>query len=143
MSFVYTPAKVLLATAQLDLSSVDIRALLVMSSSSAAAETNAPTIAFFSTLDEYDGASYARQMLTGIAVNEDDSNARAELMTNPITWPTLGAGTRQATAMILFRFVTDDSDSVPIAYVDDGGFPFDGDGLDTILTPDPLGLIQF
>jgi hypothetical protein len=142
MSFAYTPAKMALATGALALDTADIRVLLVMSNTTADTEQDAATIGGFTTLDEYDGAAYVRKAFAGETVTEDDPNNRAEFTADPVTWTALGVGTRQAVGMVIYLFVTNDADSLPIAYVDTGGFPFDGNGLDVLLTPNAEGLIQ-
>ena len=141
-SLVYTPAKEQLMKATLDLDGSDIRVLLVMTNTTADTDQDAGTISAIGTLDEYDGANYARKALASEAVNRDDPNNRAEFTADPVTWTALGAGTRQAGGMVIYRHVTDDTDSVPIAYVDSGGFPFSGNGGNVVMTPNAEGLLQ-
>jgi hypothetical protein len=142
MSFAYTPAKEHFAKGTLAWQTSDIRVLLVMANTTADTDQDAGTISAIGTLDEYDGASYARKAVTGEAVNRDDANNRAELDANDITWSALGAGTRQAQAMVVLAFVTNDSDSIPIAYIDSGGFPFAGTGSDVAVTWNAEGIVQ-
>ena len=54
----------------------------------------------------------------------------------------LGAGTRQALGMVLFRFVTNDADSPVIAYIDSGGFPFSGNGGNVDVAWNLEGILQ-
>ena len=142
MSFAYTPAKYGIARGTLVWHSSDIRVLLVMANTTADTDQDAATISAFGTLDEYDGASYVRKTLAGLATNEDDPNNRAEMDATDITWSTLGAGTRQAQAMVVYKFVTNDTDSIPILFIDSGGFPFTGSGLDAVVTWNAEGIGQ-
>jgi len=141
-SFAYTPAKYGITRGTLVWHTSDIRVLLVMSNTTADTDQDAATISGIGTLDEYDGASYARKAVTGEVTNEDDPNNRAEMDADDITWSTLGVGTRQAVGMVVYKFVTNDADSIPIAYIDSGGFPFDGSGIDIVVTWNAEGIVQ-
>lgn len=140
-SFVYTHAKYLLATGGIDLATADIRVMLVMTNTTADTEKDVEFVGDFTTLDEYDGANYARKALTE-AVNQDDANDRAEFDATDIQWAALGVGTRQAQAMVVFKHDTNDAGSTPIAYIDSGGFPFSGNGGDVDVAWNSEGIIQ-
>ena len=119
-SFWYNEGKRLLATT-LNLATADMRLALVMSNTTA--DTENDTIFFmssFTTLDELNGANYSRQALTGEAVATDLVNDRFEFDANNVTFTGVSAGTRNVVGAILFLFVTNDADSVPIAYFDLG-----------------------
>ena len=144
MSFTYTPAKVLLAQGLLDLTEAgsDLRVALVMSNSTAGTEEDTALMNAFTTLDECDGANYVRKALAAQVVNQDDPNNRAELDAVDITWIALGAGSRQNVGLIIYKHVTNDADSIPIAYVASGGFPFNGNGADWQVRWDAEGIIH-
>jgi hypothetical protein len=142
-NFVYNEIKRALFEAEIDLNATDdIRVLLVMTNTTADTEDDKDTISAFTTLDEYDGSGYARQALTGEAVAEDAANDRAEFDGGDATFTTLGAGTRSCQAAIVFKHVTNDTDSVPIAYIDTGGFPFAGNGGDVTIQWNAEGILQ-
>ena len=143
-SFVYTNAKRALLAGEIDLdtSGDDIRVLLVMTNTTADTEEDVAVIDDFTTLDEYDGANYVRKALAGEAVAADNANDRGEFDANDITWTALGVGTRQAQAMIVYKHITDDTDSIPLAFIDTGGFPFDGNGGDVAVTWNAEGILQ-
>ena len=119
-----------------------------MTNTSADTERDANTISGFTTLDEYNGASYARQPLVGEVVVEDAPNNRAEGQSSPtvITFATLGAGTRQCQAAILYQHVGADAANIPLAFIDTtspaGGFPFSGSGANVTITMNAEGWIQ-
>jgi hypothetical protein len=120
----------------------DIRVLLVMTNTTADTEEDVDTISAFGTLDEYDGAAYARQQIANQATVEDEANDRGEFDGDDVTFATLGVGTRQCQAALVYHHVTNDADSVPIAYIDQGGFPFDGNGGNVTITWNAEGIIQ-
>lgn len=137
MSFWYQNALVQMARGLLDWDAHDIRAMLVMTNTTADTEKDRLFISGgsgFTTLDEYDGANYARKAFASEIVNLDNANLRAELDADDLTnalgnaWELLGVGVRNAQGIVLLRHVTNDADSVPIAFVDTGGFPFAGNG---------------
>ena len=145
-SFVYDNAKEQFMLGNFDLSSDDIRIILCMSNTTADTETDKSTIVGgggpFTTLDECDGGNYARKVLASESVTEDNPNNRAEFDADNITWSSLGVGTRQNVGLLVYKFVSDDTDSIPIAWIDTGGFPFDASGGDVTITWDAEGIIQ-
>lgn len=144
MSFVYTPFKQRMADPGTDLSegSIDVRVLLVMTNSTADTDQDAQFIANIGTLDEMDGANYARVNVANQTVTQDDANNRSEFSFDAFTWTALGAGTRNVLGAVIFGFVTNDADSFLIAYIDSGGFPFAANGGDVTYTPDAQGVLQ-
>ncbi len=145
MSFVYTPAKTLIATGGLNLAEAgaDIRAILVMANTTADTEQDAEFVGDITTLDEMDGAGYARVALANQVVTEDAGNNRAEFSCDAFTWAALGAGARQVVGMVLYQHVgVDDASNPVLAYIDTGGFPFAANGCDVTITPSADGLIQ-
>jgi hypothetical protein len=119
----------------------DIRALLVMSNTTADTDEDATFIADIGTLDEYDGASYARVALTGEAFAVDTTNDRFGFDADAFVFAALAVGTRQCVGLLLYLHVTDDTDSKPLLYIDGTGFPFDGNGSDVTFTPNAAGVM--
>lgn len=143
-SFVYTGAKEEIAKGAIDFREAgdDIRVVLVMSDSTADTEEDTLLMNAFTTLDEYDGAAYVRKALASQTVTRDDPNDRAEIDAVDVVWTALGVGTRQCIGMIVYKHVTSDADSIPIAYIDTGGFPFDGNGGDVTMQWNAEGILQ-
>ena len=141
-SFVYTPAKTAILNGDIDFAVDDIRLALVMTNTTADTDQDMANIADITTLDEMDGANYARKSLAGEAVNEDAANNRAEFDATDVTWTALGAGTRQVAGAVLYKHVTNDADAVLIAYIDTGGFPFTANGGDVTVTWNAEGILQ-
>jgi len=132
-NFQYTYAKAKMQSADIDLNADDIRLLMVMSNSTADTEKDTQHIDDFTTLDECDGVGYARVALTGEAVAADEANDRGEFTADNLApaWAALAVGTRQNIGIVIYKKVTDDTDSIPIYWIDTCtgvGFPFDGNG---------------
>lgn len=145
-NFAYTPFKADLLKGLFDFDAPnDIRMLLVSTNTTADTDVDAHFIADIGTLDEFDGANYARKALASEAVVQDDPNNRGEFISDAVVWSALGAGTRQIQAAVLYKHVTNDADSVLIAYIDTitgVTFPFNGNGGAFTLTPNAEGWLQ-
>ena len=139
-SFVYTRATGLLNPTVL---TGDVRAALLMSNTTADTEPDTEFISGFTTLDEYDGAAYARVALTTEAFAVDLANDRFEFTSDAFTFAGIGVGTRQCIALLIYLHVTNDADSKPLFYIDGTGFPFDGNGSDVVFTPDAAAGIAY
>lgn len=143
MSFVYTGFKQRLLKGDVDLDTQDIRVILCMTNTTADTLQDANVVNDVA-LDEYDGSGYTRATLTGEAVNQDDPNNRSEFDANDFTFGSaVGAGTRSAQGMVLYRHVdgTAANDQL-IAWIDSGGFPFAGNGGAVNCTINVEGLLQ-
>jgi hypothetical protein len=119
-----------------DLSAADWRVMLVMTNTTADTEDDAGTIDDFTTLDEYDGTPYTRQALANEVYEKVAASNLSRLRCDPSTFTTLGVttpGARQVAGALIYIHVTDDTDSVPAFWYDQGGFPFTPSGLDLVL----------
>lgn len=119
-SFCYNYAKQKLWSGQIDLDTDDIRILLAMTSTTADTEDDAQTISGatgFTLLDEFNGAGYARIALANEAVNSDVGNARAEFDADDVAFGALSNGTRSIQGAVIFKFIVDDTQSIPICYL--------------------------
>ncbi|MGE3666643.1 MAG: hypothetical protein AB7G51_08470 [Steroidobacteraceae bacterium] len=142
MSFIYNEAKRAFARGEIDLVSDDIRLALLSTNTTADTEDDVNLMNGFSTLDEYDGSGYARAALDSQAVNEDAANNRAEFDAADEVLTTIGAGTRAIEGGQIYKHVTNDTDSVPIAFVDDFT-NFNGNGGDITFQWNAEGILQF
>jgi hypothetical protein len=141
MSFAFTNAKRALLAGELDFDTHDIRAALLMTNSNVNTKEDVLTVDAI-TLDEYDGANYVRKALASETVTADNTNNLGSFTASSVVWTALGAGTRSALGVLLFRFVTNDADSVPIAFIDTGGFPIAGNGGDLTIQWSASGILQ-
>lgn len=101
-------------------SGADIRAALLMTNTTADTETDAiEAVDDITTLDECDATGYARVQLASEAANADDTNDRAEFDATDISFTGLGGdATRDYQGVLIYKHVNDDTDSVPIAFID-------------------------
>lgn len=141
-SFVYTPAKGDLLRGGFDFTSDDIRVAALMTNTTADTDQDEEFVADIGTLDEMDGANYARKALASETVTDDTTNNRGEFDAADITWTALGAGTRQIAGLLLFKFVTNDAASPNIAWIDTGGFPISANGGDITVQWNAEGILQ-
>lgn len=143
-NFTYTKAFRKLAIGSYDFVNDDLRALLVMTGTTADTEEDVEFLADFTTLDECDETpNYARQVLGSKVVNDDLPNDRAEFDAANTVFGSLGAATRQNQAGIIYKHVGADSINEPLFYIDQGGFPFDGTGTDVTFQWNAEGIAHF
>lgn len=126
MSFVSVPFKKKLGDAGINYPSDTINALLVDSSFNG--DANDEFVADPGTLGELSGTGYSRKTLASKTNNIDTPNARAEWDAADLSWTGIDAGT--AAGLLLLKFVTNDSDSPIIAFINTGGFPVTTNGGD-------------
>lgn len=88
--------------------------------------------------NELSGTGYSRKTLASKTVTRDDTNDRAEFDAADLTWTGINAGT--AAAVIIYEEVTNDADSVLIAYIDSGGFPVTTNGGDLTVAWNAQGI---
>ena len=142
-SLVYTRAKKNIADGTIDLDTHDIRVMLlkVAASTSCDTEGDVATISAFTTLGELVATNYVRKALANEAVNEDTVNDRAEFDADDVTWTALGGATNDTIgAALVYKFVTADADSIPIAYIELTDTPTNGG--DITLQWNSEGIIQ-
>ena len=143
-SFAYTKFKQLLLAGEIDFDEAgnDIRVILVMTNTTADTEKDVDTVSAFTTLDEMDGSGYGREAIANQATAEDEANDRGEFDGDDVTFASVSAGTRDVQAAVIYKHVTNDTDSVPIAYIDTGGFPFSPGGGDIVIQWNAEGILQ-
>lgn len=141
-SVVYNEFKRASAAGEIDLNADDIRARLVMSNTTCDTENDGIAVLDdFTTIDVCDSAGYADGALDDEAVNKDDGNDRAEFDATDETWAALAACTRTVVGVLIYKFVTNDTDSVPIAYLEFAAAKTP-DGSDFTVQWNAEGLIQ-
>jgi len=141
-SHMFNAAKKRLLDGSIDLDTDDVRVLLCMSNTTADTENDGKVyVGDLTTLDEHDGANYARKALTNEAVNVDDPNDRAEFDADDVTWTSLGAGTRDCVGALLYKHVTNDADSLLIAWIEFAS-PVTNDGSNFTIQWNAEGILQ-
>ena len=103
-----------------DLDTDDIRAALLMLNTTADTEIDAITfVDQYTTLDECDATGYARVALASEAVVADDANDRAEFDAADASFTGMsGDATRDIQGVLIYKHVTNDANSIPIAFID-------------------------
>lgn len=140
--FWYTGAKAKLAKADIDFDSVDIRAKLCMSNTTADTDQDATNIAGIGTLDEYDGSGYSEIDFGGLVVNTDNANNRAEIDVNDGSFGSaVAAGARNWVGILYYvRVDGTAANDYPVAWKD--LTPNNGNGGAVNLTINAEGLLQ-
>lgn len=143
-SFVYNVAKAGFANGTLDWDTNTFKIMLIDN-----AYTPNPDHATVSALTELpNGTGYTggfngagRKTLSVCSVVQVDASDRAELRVSlATTWSAINAGT--AKAAVVIREMTSDADSIPVAYIDSGGWPIVTNGGDLTCTWNAAGAIQ-
>jgi len=107
------------AAGEIDLNADDIRAILVMTNTTADTENAGMVYVGDLTLDECDATGYSRQALANEAVNKDDANDRAEFDASDASFAGLsGDATRDYQGVLLYKHVTNDADSPLVAFIE-------------------------
>lgn len=141
-SQVYNEFKRASAAGEIDLNADDIRVALLMTTTTADTENSGiTTVSGFGTLGETAGANYVRKACATETVTKDDPNNRAEFTFDPITWTALGNGAADLQGMLVYKHVTNDTDSIPICWVEFSANQSPG-GSDFTVTPDAEGILQ-
>ena len=139
-NFWYTNAKRAFAAGEISPTTDTFKAMLVVPATSTAdTEKAVTTLSGFTTLGEYTGAHYARKTLTSITVTQDDVNLTGKIDAADITWTALGADANAA--ILVYKHVTNDTDSIPLFYIDTGtNLPFNGNGGDVTVAWNANGI---
>jgi len=141
-NFWYLEGLLALFKGEIDLENDTLRVLLVMTNTTADTDTTAKFVGDVGTLDEHDGTPYARQTLVQSPPAIDAPNSRVELPAAATVFSSLGVGTRDVQAALLYKFVTVDGDSPLLVYFDSGGFPFSPSGADLTINWNAEGAVQ-
>lgn len=121
----------------------DIRARLLMTNTTADTQNNIATLSAYSDIDTFDGVGTTNNMaMSSFAGSVNSGSNRVELDAADIAWGALANGTRQIQGCLLFVFVTNDADSVPIVFVQFSSSINPAGGSVTIVW-DATGILRF
>lgn len=110
-------SRLMSALMDLDEAGDDMRLVLCMTNTTADTDVDSDNTGDY-TLDEMDGANYARQTLDNQVVNTDDANDRAEFDADDVSIASLGNGTRQMQGALIHEHITNDAGSFPLAWIE-------------------------
>jgi len=132
------------AAGEIDLNADDIRAILVMTNTTADTENDAKVyVGDLTTLDECDATGYSRQALANEAVNKDDANDRAEFDADDASFAGLsGDATRDYQGVVLYKHVTNDADSPLIAFIEFSNQPLAKEATQVDVPWNAEGILQ-
>lgn len=143
--FAYTYGLAAISRGEVDWEDDSIRCIALMVNTTADTEKDKTFLDQFTTLGEFDGTgSYARQVVA-ITITVDTANDRAEITADAnTTFSTLNNdGTGIIQACMIYKHVNDDTDSVPLLYIDSpAAFPFTPNGSDLVVAWDAQGVAQ-
>lgn len=141
-SFVYNKAKTKILMGDIHFDTDDIRVRMAMTNTTCDTEDDTEHLDDFTTEDWMDGANYVEKICTEAVTENLAGNCAFFDDTTNHTWAALGAGARQVAGFVIYMFVTGDADSIPIAWIDTGGFPFSANGGDVTVTWNAAGVIS-
>lgn len=93
------------------------KALLVRSTSTYSPDKDHTTISGLTGLVEISVASYSRQTITTPTITADNTSDLVKVDCDDISFGSLESG-QTVKAIIIYRFVTNDTDSIPLLYID-------------------------
>lgn len=133
-TFVFNKAKADLLKGDIDLVNDDMRMLILGPSNDATSNKDAAALDDL-TLDEPTDSNYARQSLSSQTVTQDDSNNRAEWDFADVTFGS-NSGGDDYEALLVYKHVTDDTDSIPVAFFDNFSTTPGGADLNIVIGAD-------
>lgn len=115
--FVYNEGAEEIALGNIDFVNDDIRAIVVMTNTTADTENQGiDFIGDFTTLDEYD-QSYTRPVLSGKSISKVESAATyVKHLADNLNLASLAAGTRSIAGVVVYKHITNDAASIPLAW---------------------------
>lgn len=144
-NFVYNVGKTGIFNGTIDMVNDTINVLLVNSSYVANKDHDFVNDV---TGGEITATNYVRKTLTGGAITIDNANDRSDLDYADVSWTALGGAANDTIdALVVFKQVTNDADSIPIIYIDTStgspSLPYTTNGGDlTININDILRLVD-
>lgn len=141
---IYNHAKAEILRGAVNFTADTFKLELVMSNTTAGSEVNVTTMGGFTTRDSCDAVGYPAGgvALASLTVSDDAGGNRGYFDAADVTFSSLAAGTRQVAGMILYKFITSLSASLPIAYFDTPGFPFWGNGSNVVVQWSTSGIVE-
>lgn len=141
----YNVAKKRIIDGDLHFDTDDIRVLLLEAASDVNADdTTVQAVLARAGTTELTSSGYSRATLANKATSQDDTNDRAEMDCDDITFSLVSqTASETVVALLVYLHVTNDSDSIPL-WTDDtpAEFPLTPTGADIVLTVNAEGLVQ-
>lgn len=146
----YVPARSYMLTTGINWTSATLKAMLVMSNSTAGDEIRATFLAGgsgFSVLDEMDGAGYSRQTLASVTVTDDLPTGDLVIDCADVNFgATISNGSRQVKGILVYLDGASDSARRPLIWLDSvangPSFPYSPAGGPIKLVPGSKGIFR-
>lgn len=141
-SQIFNIFKTELLKGNMDLDGGTFKADLLMTNTTCDTENDGvSTNAGFTTADIHDGANYVTKTLSTQAVTQVDASDLAKWTADALTWTALGAGTRPAQGILIYKYISNFNSSIPVAFIqfasnktaDGSDFTVNWDGTNGIL----------
>ena len=121
--FFYDTAVLRIFNGTVDLDTTVMKMMLVLATSNAASRGIAD-IEFVSDITfEVSGGSYARQTLGSVTVADAGSSVTKWDSTTDVLFTAVPTNASQVLSAVVFAFITNDADSIPMVYLDGSIFP--------------------
>jgi len=126
MASVHYPVAITsMGTGALDLDAATLKAVLVMTNTTADTDTTVDTVSAITTLDEMDGSGFTwghgndgRKTLSNVTVSDNGTTMTFD-NTADLTWASLGVGARSITGVLIIKEGTaDDTTAIPICFLE-------------------------
>lgn len=128
-NFTYNVAKAAFFKGDIDFDADDIRVVPVMENTTCDTENDGiATFADFATDDEFDGSGYSSGgiALASEAATQDDTDDEGVFDAADVSGLSYSDGSRDIVGVVLIKFQSTLGGSLPIAFIDTGGFPVAG-----------------
>lgn len=90
---------------------------------------------------EVTGTNYARIDIAGKTSTQDDLNDLAKFDGESISWTAIDTN-EKIKGLVVYRHVSDDTDGIPLLFVDSGGFPINTNGADLTIDWNTAGIFR-
>ncbi len=150
MNLQYVPARLLQYTTGLNWTTATIKAMLVMTSSTAGDDIRAQKLTGgtgFALMDEFDGVGYSRQTLASVTATDDLPTGDIIVTCALLSFgATISNGSRQAKGIVIFLDAANDGLRQPLLWLDSVAngptFPYSPNGGPIRMTPGTRGLFR-
>lgn len=107
----------LIDTQALNLTTATLKARMVMSDTTVDTERDKLVLTGYTDIDVCDGSAYADLAIVSPTLARDDTNDRIIFDADNLNFPTVGAGTRQSTGLLIYQDNGTEATNVPLFWV--------------------------
>lgn len=122
-NFIFPEFRKALAQQLVDVEGDEWRAALLMSNATVLDDADAEFVDDITTLDEFDGAGYARETLASVAVTVDPTSLEVRIDAADVDFGVLSTGLRPIKGLLLMIWGGSDAASRPAVWIDQTVLP--------------------